>query len=143
MFAIVRLGNTQFKVKAGDFLRAPFIKDAKDQLELPVLAIGEGTNFLFEDEELKTSKIKVQVLRHGLSKKVLVFKKKRRKGYRRTNGHRQKFTEIKVLEIISGSSRSVAPVRVAKVSTSENKNSNKTNVQKNTSSTPTAIKKAN
>ena len=102
MFAIVRLGNQQFKVKAGDFIRAPFQNHPlEEQIELPVVAFGGGKDFVFDSPKLKSSKVKAVIVRQSLSKKVLVFKKKRRKGYRRTNGHRQKITELKILELRS------------------------------------------
>ncbi|MGI9548384.1 MAG: 50S ribosomal protein L21 [Bdellovibrionales bacterium] len=107
MFAIVRIGNQQVKVKAGDFVRGAFLKSSTDTVELPVIAVEEKGDFLFQKDQLKTARVKAKILREGLSKKVLVFKKKRRKGYRKTRGHRQKFTELQILEIAVGSSKSV------------------------------------
>ena len=102
MFAIVKLGNQQFKVKAGDFIRVPYQNVSQgEQIEIPVLGFGDESQFCFSAEELKKSKVKAVLLRQSLSKKVLVFKKKRRKGYRRTKGHRQKVSELKVLELCS------------------------------------------
>ncbi len=106
MVAIIRLGNQQFKVQAGDFVRGAFLKDSKETLQIPVLAIEDKSGFLLDSSELKNAKVTAKVLREGLSKKVLVFKKKRRKGYRKTRGHRQKFTELQILEIALGSSKS-------------------------------------
>ena len=103
MYAIVRLGNSQFKVKAGDFIRAPFQDQPLDKkFELSVLAFATGDKaFVFEDSQLKGARVQAVVLRQFLGRKVIVFKKKRRKGYRRTKGHRQKITELKVLELTS------------------------------------------
>ena len=102
MFAIVRLGNQQFKVKAGDFIRTPFQNlSPEDCIELPVVAFGSETDFVFDSSQLKKSKVKAVVVRQFLARKVLVFKKKRRKGYRRTQGHRQKITGLRVVELKS------------------------------------------
>jgi len=102
VFAIVRLGNQQFKVKAGDFIRTPFQNNPVDsKIDIPVVAFGSEKNFTFEKSKLKASKVKAVVVRQCLGRKILVFKKKRRKGYRRTNGHRQKITELKILELCS------------------------------------------
>ena len=102
MFAIVKLGNRQFKVKAGDFIRVPFQNHPpSSSIDLPVLAFGDGEKFAFDSSQLKKSKVKALVVRQSLSPKVLVFKKKRRKGYRRTRGHRQKVTELQILELKS------------------------------------------
>ena len=102
MFAIVRLGNQQFKVKAGDFIRAPFQDHSvESKIKVPVVAFGGEKDFVFDQSQLKGSRVTAVVVRQSLARKVLVFKKKRRKGYRRTRGHRQKITELKILEICS------------------------------------------
>ena len=102
MFAIVRLGNQQFKVKAGDFIRAPFQKGSQgDQIEVHVLGFGDESQFICDKIQLEKSKVKAVLLRQSLAKKIIVFKKKRRKGYRRTKGHRQKISELKIIELCS------------------------------------------
>ena len=102
MFAIVKIGNQQFKVKAGDFIRAPFQKlSPGDKMDIPVLAFGSENSMICEGSQLKKSKVKAVLLRQSLANKIIVFKKKRRKGYRRTQGHRQKITELRILELHS------------------------------------------
>ena len=104
MFAIVKLGNQQFKVKAGDFLRAPYQNQPLNKkFALPVIAFGDEEQFIYDNLQLKKSVVQAIALRQSLSRKVLVFKKKRRKGFRRTQGHRQKITEIRILELKSPS----------------------------------------
>ncbi|MCY4512418.1 MAG: 50S ribosomal protein L21 [Bdellovibrionales bacterium] len=101
MFAIVCSGNKQFKVSSGDLIRVPYLAGENPQatLQLQPVAVEEGVHFLIGSEELKKTSVTAKVLRHGLSKKTLVFKKKRRKGYRKTRGHRQAFTELRIIEI--------------------------------------------
>ncbi len=112
MFAIVKVKDRQFKVWTGDFLRAPFMGGdppaaAKPEaaaaeetlISLPILALQDASGCLISEDQLKGASAKVRVAGHGLAKKELVLKKKRRKGYRRTKGHRQKFTELQVVEI--------------------------------------------
>ena len=102
MFAIVRLGNQQFKVKAGDFIRAPFQKGSQGELiEVPILGFGDENRFICDKTQLEKSRVKAVLLRQSLAKKIIVFKKKRRKGYRRTKGHRQKISELKIIELCS------------------------------------------
>ena len=102
MFAIVCLGNQQFKVKAGDFIRAPFQNQAvEDRIKIPVVAFNSEKDFIVDKSKLKNSKVEAVIVRQSLARKVLVFKKKRRKGYRRTRGHRQKITELKIVELCS------------------------------------------
>ncbi|MCY4321496.1 MAG: 50S ribosomal protein L21 [Bdellovibrionaceae bacterium] len=143
MFAIVKLGNQQFKVKAGDFIRAPFQKKSQgDKISIPVIAFGENDK-LCEDSQLKKTKVKALLLRHGLAKKVIVFKKKRRKGYRRTKGHRQKVTELKILELHS-SSGEVSKVEY-KLKTKSKKTAVKSKVKKSVKAVdkkPSKVKKA-
>ena len=128
MFAIVKLGNQQFKVKAGDFIRVPYQKVSPgEEIEAPVLGFGEEDEFVFSAEELKKSKVKAILLRQSLSKKSLVFKKKKRKGYRRTKGHRQKISEFKVLELCSpaGKTSKVEFKKPASKKANEKKEDNK------------------
>ena len=102
MFAIVQLGNRQFKVKAKDFIRVPYQNQAKGiPFQVPVLAFISDKNSYFDKENLKKSQVTAVLIRQTLSKKQLVFKKKRRKGYRKTQGHRQKMSELKILELRS------------------------------------------
>ncbi len=98
MFAIVTIVGQQFKVEEGQEL---FVHQLKAE---------EGDNITFEDVHLidndgsvrigkpvlDDASVRVTVLGHQKGDKVIVFKKKRRKGYRRKNGHRQRFTKIKV-----------------------------------------------
>ena len=102
MYAIIRAGHRQFKVRAGTILRVTsFLKTdrGKPSIEFPVVAIEEGKGIVLGTPLLTDAQVKAKVLRQGKTKKVLVFKKKRRKGYRRTKGHRQDFMEVEISEI--------------------------------------------
>ena len=100
MFVVVRSGHRQFKVSSGDFIRVPrLIGEIQGSLKLETLALDDGSGFFVSPEDLKKVSVSARILRHGLGKKILVFKKKRRKGYRRTRGHRQAFTELRITEI--------------------------------------------
>lgn len=147
MFAIVQLGNQQFKVKVGDFIRVPYQElSPGEEIEVPVLGFGDEDQFVFSAEKLKKSKVKAVLLRQSLSKKVLVFKKKRRKGYRRTKGHRQKISELRVLELCSpdgkvskaAESQSVAK-KVAAKKSSDKKAGGKTSPKKENQAKPVKV----
>ena len=101
MFAIICSGDKQFKVSSGDFVRVPYLPEEKPRttLKLKPLALEDDSHFFIGSEELKKASVTAKVLRHGLGKKTIVFKKKRRKGYRKTRGHRQNFTELQIIEI--------------------------------------------
>ena len=134
MYAIISSGDKQFKVKAGDFIRVHSLEKTvqiKSTINLAVLAIEEDDKFQLGNPELKTVSVSAIVLRHGLAKKILVFKKKRRKGYRRTQGHRQTFTELEITKIKTASGRIfISEKKVLKNNTSDKKISAKDSSQK-------------
>jgi large subunit ribosomal protein L21 len=86
--AVIKAGGKQFLVEKGQTLRVPSLAaDAGSSIELE--------NLLATDSEGAT-KISATVLDHGRDQKVVVFKKKRRKQYKRTRGHRQGYTTLKI-----------------------------------------------
>lgn len=98
MYAIVTIAGQQFKVEEG---REIFVHqlDAKEGDELSfndVLLIDRDGDVQLGQPTLDGAEVKASVLEHVKGDKVIVFKKKRRKGYRKKNGHRQRFTKIKV-----------------------------------------------
>jgi len=99
MFAVVSIAGQQFRVKANDEIYVHRLEGkAGDTIELKdVLLSGEGGNIALGNKA--TSVIKAEILEHLKGDKVLIFKKKRRKGYQKLNGHRQSLTKIKISEI--------------------------------------------
>ena len=101
MYAIVNISGKQFKVTQ------------EQQLYVPLLESGIGSKVEFEDVRLysdtegvlvgtpvlENAKVTAKVLEHMKDEKVIVFKKKRRKGYRKLNGHRQQYTRIEIESI--------------------------------------------
>ncbi|QQS39600.1 MAG: 50S ribosomal protein L21 [Acidobacteriota bacterium] len=94
-FAVIRTGGKQYSVESGDTLRVPSI-DAKagDKVELEALVTGDG-----KSTKIESGKVQATVVSHGRGEKIIVFKKKRRKQYKRKQGHRQGYTEIKIEKI--------------------------------------------
>lgn len=101
MFAVIETGGKQYRVAPGDLLRVEKLEDREgDLIEVQkVLAIGEGENINVEKPALEKARVMAEVISHGKSDKVLVFKMKRRKNYRRKRGHRQPYTLLKIKEI--------------------------------------------
>ena len=94
-YAIIRTGGKQFPVTEGQTLRVPTIaKGEGEKVDLEALVSGEG-----KDAKFGGATVSATVLGHGRGEKVIVFKKKRRKQYKRTKGHRQGYTEIKIEKI--------------------------------------------
>ncbi|MCP4641720.1 MAG: 50S ribosomal protein L21 [bacterium] len=101
MYAVVTTGNKQYKVAEGDRLRVEKIDAVVgDTVELDNVALVAGEDGVVVDPaKLKDAKVVCQVMAQDRAKKIIVFKKKRRKNYARTQGHRQAFTELKVDKI--------------------------------------------
>ncbi len=98
MYAIVETGGKQYRVTEGQTLRVDRL-DAEEGTELTlekVLMVG-GEKVAVGRPYVDGAVVKARVLRHGRARKVIVFKMKRRKNYRRKRGHRQHFTELRIL----------------------------------------------
>ena len=103
MYAVVSTGGKQYKVAQGDRLRIEKL-DAPvgETVELgPVHMLAKDDGTLMEADALASAKVLAEVTGQDRHKKIRVFKKKRRKNYMRTYGHRQAFTEITIREIQS------------------------------------------
>ncbi len=98
-YAIIRTGGKQFRVQEGATVRVPSIdKSAGEQIELEALVVAAGA-----DEKARVgaplvdgARIAATIVDHGRAEKIIVFKKKRRKQYKRTQGHRQDYTTLKI-----------------------------------------------
>lgn len=102
MYAIVCSGGKQYKVKAGDVIRVEKLKEAVgSELDLTEVLFVSGKILLVGDPHLVGAKVTARVTGQSRAAKILVFKKKRRQGYRRMQGHRQNYTELFVKEITS------------------------------------------
>ncbi len=103
MYAVVKTGGKQVKVAQGDVLRIEKLDvPVGDTIELADIAmLVKDDKIVVEAKKLKKAKVICEVLAQDRAKKIRVFKKKRRQGYVRTYGHRQSFTQIKVIEIKS------------------------------------------
>lgn len=102
MYAIVEVLGQQFKVEASRKLFVHRMEEAErgSQIELDkVLLIDNDGTITVGAPTVEGAKVVAEVVSHVRGEKVLVFHKKRRKGYRKLNGHRQNFTELMIKEI--------------------------------------------
>ncbi len=109
MYAIINISGKQYKATSGARLRVPK-QDGETGTRLTfdkVLLINDGKNTKIGEPVLKGVSVTGTIIEHGRDKKILVYKKKRRKGYQRKNGHRQWFTEIEFDSIKAEKSKSV------------------------------------
>lgn len=100
MFAILETGGKQYKVEEGDILDVELLSDIKEGsfvFENVLLLKDKETHI--GNPYVKNAKIKVKVLEEIKSEKIIVFKKKSKKQYRKTRGHRQKMHRIKIEKI--------------------------------------------
>jgi len=99
-FAIIRTGGKQFRVEKGAKVRVPTLGgDVGASVELEVLAATDGDQTKIGSPLVDGAKVTATVLEHGREPKIVVFKKKRRKQYKRTKGHRQGYTTLKIESI--------------------------------------------
>ena len=100
-YAVVRTGGLQFRVSEGDLVRVPRMKsEVGEGIEISdVLALSVGGDVTVGTPVVESAVVRAEVVGHGKGKKVIVFKKKRRKDYRVKKGHRQDFTEIRITGI--------------------------------------------
>ena len=98
MYAVVEVAGSQVKVQEGDRIRVSRLgSEAGDKIDLDrILLVSDGGQARVGTPWVEGASVQASVLEHGLGDKVIVFKMKRRKGYRRRNGHRQPFTEIQI-----------------------------------------------
>ncbi len=98
MFAIVSIAGQQFKVEEGQdiFVHQLEAKEGDELTFDEVLLVDKDGSIDLGKPFLKSVSVKATVLGHYKGDKVIIFKKKRRKGYRKKNGHRQRFTQIKI-----------------------------------------------
>jgi len=101
MFAVIKSGGKQYRVAPGQTVRLEKVTgDVGSKVELSeVLLIDDDGKIQVGAPLIANAKIEATVLEHDRSKKILVFKKKRKKQYRRTHGHRQAYTAVRIDKI--------------------------------------------
>ena len=143
MFAIISADGRQYRVAKGDVIRFDRMKaEPGDSFETgQVLAIAEEDNKLkIGSPVVEGAKVEGTVLQHGKDKKIIVFKRKRRKTYRRKYGHRQDHTLVKIDKI--SAKAPAAKKTVQKKSVKETAEAAKTTAKKTTTKKTAAKKPA-
>ncbi|MDI3480472.1 MAG: large subunit ribosomal protein [Tepidanaerobacteraceae bacterium] len=101
MYAIIETGGKQYMVSEGDVLQVEKLDTGEGEtVEFDkVLALSKDDEFLVGKPYIENVKVRATVLKHGKGEKIIVFKYKPKKNYRRKRGHRQPFTEVKIEKI--------------------------------------------
>jgi large subunit ribosomal protein L21 len=103
MYAVIETGGKQYRVAPGQTIEVDTLAgDVGSDVEFDrVLAVSNEANELVFGEALKSARVRGRIAGHGRVDKILVFKFKRKKQYKRTIGHRQNFTRVEVREIVA------------------------------------------
>ena len=116
MYAIVEIAGHQFKVEKDQkvFVNRLATEEGKKVSFDNVLLIGDGNNVTLGAPAIDGAQVSAKVLKHLKGDKVIVFKKKRRKGYRVKNGHRQSLSEIVIESIVASGAKKATPAKAEK-----------------------------
>ncbi|MFQ5328844.1 MAG: 50S ribosomal protein L21 [Thermodesulfobacteriota bacterium] len=104
MYAVIKTGGKQYTVSKGDTVRVEKLPgDVGGSLELTdVLAVGSGEDVKIGQPTVEGARVVAEIVAQDKAKKIIVFKKKRRQGYSKKQGHRQSYTALKIKEIQAG-----------------------------------------
>jgi len=100
MYAVIRTGGKQYKVEEGDILHVEKLEAEKgDSVTFDEVLLIGGEDYTIGTPTVNGAKVSASVVRQFRDKKIIVFKIKRRKRYRKTQGHRQYLTEVRITGI--------------------------------------------
>lgn len=106
MYAIIEAKGKQFRAEPDSTLRIPRLRaEPGDTVTFEVLLTETDGKVQIGQPSLDGASVAAEVVRHGRDEKIIVFKRKRRKGYRKKQGHRQDFTEVRVTDITIGKAK--------------------------------------
>lgn len=100
MFAVVQTGGKQYNVTENDTLKVEKLeKNVGEKISLEVLLVSDGSKTVAGNPVVKGAEVVAEVVSHGKGDKIVVFKYKPKKNERKKQGHRQPWTEIKIVSI--------------------------------------------
>ncbi|WOC16397.1 50S ribosomal protein L21 [Pseudochrobactrum sp. MP213Fo] len=107
MFAVIKTGGKQYRVAANDVIKVEKVAgEAGDVVEfVEILMVGEGDSATVGAPLVAGAVVTAEVVEQGRAKKVIAFKKRRRQNSKRTRGHRQELTTIRISEILTGGAK--------------------------------------
>jgi large subunit ribosomal protein L21 len=116
MFAVIKTGGKQYRVAANDLLKVEKLAgNAGDVIEFAeVLAVGEGESATIGAPFVEGAIVTAEVVEQGRARTVIAFKKRRRQNSRRTRGHRQHLTTVRISEILTGGAKPAKKAAAAK-----------------------------
>lgn len=100
MYAVVKTGGKQYRVAPGDVIEIEKLDvEEGTDAELPVIFVADGETIEADPEKAAATKVTAKVLAQFKGKKQIVFKFKKRKGYKKKNGHRQRLTRVRIMSV--------------------------------------------
>jgi large subunit ribosomal protein L21 len=117
-YAVIKTGGKQYRVTPGEKLKVEKLASdvGSDVTFDQVLVLADGENVTIGAPLIASASVKATVLSHGRGDKVMIFKFRRRKHYRKTQGHRQSYTEIQIGDFASSSTK---PAKASKAKAAE------------------------
>ena len=103
MHAVIATGGKQYRVKAEDIIDVELLANNEPGTKVEfdkVLAVGEGENVKVGNPYVDGAKVEAEVVEEFRGPKLIAFKMKKRKGYRKTKGHRQNLVKVKIVNVI-------------------------------------------
>ena len=134
MYAIINIAGKQYKVSKGDKINTPSL-DSKPGTKVTfdnILATDDGKKTTFGNPFVRNTTVTAKVLEHGRTKKLLVYKKKRRKGFECKNTHRQGFTMLAIEKITTKKPAAKKTITKTKAKTPAKKVTKKVTAKKST-----------
>ncbi|MDC8002718.1 50S ribosomal protein L21 [Aureisphaera galaxeae] len=140
MYAIVEIAGQQFKVAKDQkvYVNRLTTEEGKKVAFDNVLLIGDGDKVTIGAPAIDGAQVGAKVVKHLKGDKVIVFKKKRRKGYRVKNGHRQALSEIVIESIVASGAKKAAPAKAKKAAPAKKEAAPKAEAKKETKAAPKA-----
>ncbi len=116
MYAVIKTGGKQYRVIAGERLKVEkLVADVGATVTLDqILMVSDGATTTIGSPIIAGATVSATVLSHGRGDKVMIFKFRRRKHYRKTQGHRQSYTEIQIGDISASGKAAAKPAKAAK-----------------------------
>lgn len=117
MYAIIKTGGKQYTVKPGSVLDVEKLEgEAGTKVQFPVLFLNDGTNIVTDADALAKTVVSAEIVDQHKGPKAIIFKFKKRKGYKKKRGHRQNLTKVVITEVagVKADSKPAAPKAAAK-----------------------------
>ena len=143
MIAVIKTGGKQYSVQAGQILKVEKLNGEKgDSISFNnVLAVAGSSDYTIGDPLIKGAKVEAKILNQIRDKKIIVFKKRKRKNSRSTRGHRQFLTVLHIESIFYNGKKSTAPKKEKKLKNENDKSNTLKKVEKKIAPKKKVVKK--